>query len=63
MDYKRLYLSLFNAVTDAVEAIQQGELQRAEKLLISAQQKTEEIYMEDDPISSFWIIRQKGGNK
>ena len=44
-DYKRLYLQLFNAVTDAIEALRSRNYDRAEHLLISAQQKAEEVYI------------------
>ena len=46
--YKKMYLTLFNAITDALEHIDADSL--AEKILIAAQQKTEEIYIsqEDD---------------
>ena len=42
-DYKAMYLLLFNAVTDALENY--GE---ASALLIAAQQKAEELYMDSD---------------
>ena len=46
--YKKMYLTLFNAITDALEHIDADSL--AAKILIAAQQKTEEIYIsqEDD---------------
>lgn len=46
--YKKMYLSLFNAITDALELIDNDS--QAAKILIAAQQKTEEIYIsqEDD---------------
>ena len=46
--YKKMYLALFNAITDALEHIDADSL--AAKILIAAQQKTEEIYIsqEDD---------------
>lgn len=46
VDYEKLYHLLFNAITDALK---QAELQNygsASALLIAAQQKAEEIYME-----------------
>ena len=48
-DYQRMYTTLFNAVTDAVSCIQQGNSDRAEELLIQAQQKTEELYITSLP--------------
>ena len=46
--YKKMYLTLFNAITDALEHIDADS--PAAKILIAAQQKTEEIYIsqEDD---------------
>ncbi len=46
--YKKMYLTLFNAITDALEHIDTDS--PAAKILIAAQQKTEEIYIsqEDD---------------
>ncbi len=46
--YKKMYLTLFNAITDAFEHIDADS--PAAKILIAAQQKTEEIYIsqEDD---------------
>ena len=48
MDYKKLYFHLFNAVTDALQAIEQQNCGQASAILISAQQETEEMYMDDD---------------
>ena len=46
--YNKMYLTLFNAITDALEHIDADS--PAAKILIAAQQKTEEIYIsqEDD---------------
>ena len=44
-DYQKMYTTLFNAVTDAIEKIQQRSCAAAEKILIQAQQKTEELYI------------------
>ena len=43
--YKKMYLRLFNRVTDAIELIKEGKGAQAEELLIAAQQETEEIYI------------------
>ena len=48
MDYKKLYFHLFNAVTDALQAITQQNYGQAAALLISAQQETEEMYMDEE---------------
>ena len=47
MDYKKMYFHLFNAMTDAIEEIQTGDVLTARNILIRAQQETEEMYMED----------------
>ena len=41
--YKKAYLKMFNAVTDALNALQSGDSYKAIELLILAQQDTEEI--------------------
>ena len=44
-DYDKMYSLLFNAITDALEQIEQQNFGSAKDLLIAAQQKTEEIYI------------------
>ena len=51
-DYQKMYTTLFNAVTDALEKMEVQNYGDAKELLISAQQKTEEIYISDEPISN-----------
>ena len=46
MDYKKLYFHLFNAATDALRAMEQQNYGQAAALLITAQQETEEMYMD-----------------
>ena len=48
MDYKKLYFHLFNAVSDALQAIEQQNYGQAAALLIAAQQETEEMYMDEE---------------
>lgn len=52
-DYQKMYSVLFNAVTDAVKSIQQGQTDTAKEILIRGQRKTEELYIcgdgEDGP--------------
>ena len=48
MDYKKLYFHLFNTITDALQAIEQQNYGQASHLLITAQQETEEMYMDED---------------
>ena len=44
-DYEKMYHLLFNAITDALEQIEQQNFGSAKDLLIAAQQEAEEIYM------------------
>lgn len=44
-NYDKMYSLLFNAITDALEQIEQQNFGSAKDLLIAAQQKAEEIYM------------------
>ena len=44
-EYKKMYLLLFNAITDALEQMEKQNYSTAKDLLITAQQKAEEIYM------------------
>ena len=46
MNYEKMYHLLFNAITDALEQMEKQNLCSAKDLLTTAQQKTEEIYME-----------------
>ena len=46
MSYQKMYTLLFNAITDALEQMEKQNLGSAKDLLTTAQQKTEEIYME-----------------
>ena len=46
MNYEKMYHLLFNAITDALEQMEKQNLGSAKDLLTTAQQKTEELYME-----------------
>lgn len=46
-DYKKLYLTMFNAATDAVEKLACGDGAGAEAILIAAQQRCEDMYIEE----------------
>lgn len=43
--YKKMYLKLFNAVTDALEAMERRNYGQAEDLLKRGQQEAEELYL------------------
>ncbi len=45
--YKKMYLRLFNRVTDAIELLRKNDSEKALSLLIAAQQETEEIFLEE----------------
>ena len=44
--YQKMYTTLFNAITDALELMEKGSPAEAAPLLKRAQQDTEEQYME-----------------
>ena len=44
--YQKMYTHLFNAVTDSLEAMDAQNFGQARELLIAAQQRCEEIYMD-----------------
>ena len=48
MDYQKAYYILFNAITDAVDAMDQREINQAAEILKSAQIKTEDMYIESE---------------
>lgn len=45
-DYQKMYAELFNAVTDALELLEKKETERPSFLLMAAQRRAEEIYLE-----------------
>ena len=45
--YKKMYLRLFNAVTDVLAHIDEHNYGIAKEMLIEAKQACEEIYMEE----------------
>ena len=44
-NYEKMYSTLFNAITDALEQIEQQNFGSAKDLLIAAQQKAEGLYI------------------
>ena len=57
MDYKKMYCHLFNAITDALNEMGDGDPFAAKQRLIRAQQETEEMYInaDDTPIDLFLV--------
>lgn len=47
-DYKKMYLHLFNHVSDALEALEQQNFDQAKEILIAAQQQAEDEYVESE---------------
>ena len=45
MDYQKMYTTLFNAITDALEQMESQNYGDAKAALVAAQQKAEEIYI------------------
>lgn len=48
MEYQKAYYLLFNAITDALEALEQQNFGQAKQELIAAQQRAEEIFLENE---------------
>ena len=44
-EYKKMYLLLFSAITDALEQMEKQNYGTAKDVLIAAQQQAEEIYI------------------
>lgn len=47
-DYRTPYLRLFNRVTDAIAALDDGRALAARELLIAAQREAEDAYLSQD---------------
>ena len=47
MDYKKMYLSLFNSITDSLYALESLNFGQAADILRQAQSDCEELYVED----------------
>ena len=47
MDYKKMYLSLFNSITDSLNALERLNFGQAADILRQAQSDCEELYVED----------------
>ena len=45
--YRKMYIRLFNAATDAIANIEEQNFGIARELLMEAQRECEEIYMEE----------------
>ena len=48
MDYKKMYLTLFNAVTDSLEELERQNYGCARERLKAAQQECEERYLSSE---------------
>ena len=44
--FKKMYYHLFNAITDALKAMKERDYESAEQILITAQQWSENAYIE-----------------
>ena len=45
-DYKKMYFTLFNAVTDATEELVKLNIGNAKSILIAAQEKCEDMFLD-----------------
>ena len=50
MNFEKLYFTLFNAITDALEDLEKQNYGIARERLITAQQQTEELYISNEEI-------------
>ncbi len=48
VNYEKMYHYLFNAITDAIDKLEEMDFGTAKQKLISAQQETEEMYIETE---------------
>lgn len=48
-DFEKMYLHLFNGITDALTQLERTNYGIAAEILRTAQQDGEEMYLEDDP--------------
>ena len=46
--YKNIYLNLFNAVTDAIQALDSNDCDKARQILVDAQRKCEDTYITEE---------------
>ena len=44
--FKKIYLLLFNRITEAILALDRGDAEQGKAILIRAQQDAEELYIE-----------------
>lgn len=44
--YQKMYVTLFKAVTAALYMMEDGEIMKARRMLVRAQQETEELYIQ-----------------
>ena len=47
-NYEKMYSTLFNAATDALRLMERGQIMEAMAVLIDAQCKTEEMYIDSE---------------
>ena len=45
-DYKKMYLTMFNAVTDATDELDKLNIGNAKSILTAAQEKCEEMFLD-----------------
>lgn len=65
MPYKKMYMHLFNAVTDAIREIEDGTAEKALNRLKLAQEETEELYCscEENSLDREEIILDNRGER
>ena len=51
--YQKMYATLFNAITDALELMEECRFDAARLKLMTAQQETEDFYISAEPAAPF----------
>ena len=55
-NFKQMYIQCFNAMTDAIEALENHRVPLAIGILKTAQRRTEEAYMQEEPQKMVFYI-------
>ncbi len=61
--YKKMYLFLFNKVSDAIGTLDAGEVGEARELLVSAQRQAEELYLSDQQLDDLFCLPAGDGRR
>ena len=59
-NFKQMYIQSFNAMTDAIGALENNQIPLAISILKAAQRRTEEAYMNEEPQKMVFYIHGSG---